>query len=114
MLPTTPEIQEFRTSKVFTEELSHLFQTPTVKAWFKAADTLCRPRTIPVPVAGVAHDTTIAHAYCELVGVSNTLRVLRSMAFGRDQLSPEEQEYVEEQPFMHNLPPELQQAPKNR
>lgn len=109
----TKEIQEFRRSSTYVRDLAQLLENPTLKEALERLDTLCRPRSMPSPMPGVAHDTTIAHAYCECMGVTKAIRALKAMAVAVEDGEINEDGEIEEEPFVANLPPEFRSRPKN-
>lgn len=111
MLRITPEIRQFRASKTLVEALKEDLERPGIRAALKAVASIAQPRSVPAFQAGTAHDTTIAHDYCEMVGVNTFLLVLDSLKYNSAEASPLDQSATEPEPFEDALPEHLQKRP---
>ena len=109
-LLSAPAVAKMRGSNVLREAMATLLDDSTMKQALDALEAATRPTSIPPPIPGNHPDTAIAHEYYRMLGVTQAVAALRSLATPIG--SHDSENTLEGTEFTHSLPAELRERKK--
>jgi len=95
----------FKQSKAYREKIAALLEDEVIKLALEAVSSCASPTSLPQAVPGQAYDITIAHAFHEMRGVNEAIKLLQGLGATH---APGEFEAEMEEEFAHALPKEFQ------
>jgi hypothetical protein len=104
-LLSAPAVSKMRGSSVLREAMATLLADSTMEQALEALETATRPTSIPPPIPGNHPDTAIAHEFYRMLGVTQAVSALRSLATPLG--SHDSENTLEGTEFTHALPEEL-------
>jgi hypothetical protein len=105
MITPSKTYLRFKQSESYREKIAALLDDETVKLALEAVASCASPTAMPQHVPGQAYDITIAHAFHEMRGVNEAIKLLKGLGATH---APGQFEAEIEEEFAHALSPEFQ------